>query len=175
MSRWGGDRSVSRRERSDARNQFFITCSNGLGGLANRRLGLRKCRKSFTLVFVPPLEDASDAMVHTLSGVDRQTTNLSQGASRCSECGCVLPGFGNDSRLEDQSHPHLTLWSVLSCGKRDDLLGDFEGLDAGKVDSADTQTFGLLDLVPIEDFHLEVGRNAGRLTQRDQNIGPVLK
>jgi hypothetical protein len=50
-----------------------------------------------------------------------------------------------------------------------------EGFHHTKVDLGGSQAFGLFDLVPVEDFNLEVGRNARRLKSRQRADIPDVK
>lgn len=57
-------------------------------------------------------------------------------------------------------HANPTLFSVLVVTQRDDLLQTAERLNFFEVDSGGTQAFGILDLVPVKNFELEVRPNA---------------
>lgn len=66
-----------------------------------------------------------------------------------------------------------TLVSMLLVNQRDGILGATERLDRSEIDLGGSQTFGLLDLVPVEDFKLEVPRDTRRLNSSRQRAGAV--
>lgn len=102
-------------------------------------------------------------MQDALPGLDGQSTNLSHSPSGSGEGRSLSTRFHDDLRLEIQMHTNPTLVSVLVVNQGNCLVYAVERFDRSKLDPGGSQAFGLLDLVPVENFKLEVRRNARRL------------